>query len=74
MNYEFYFLRDTGSEQPEVLRVMAPSFDNAAVIVARKHGWTGSRRQVKDYIRSAHIHPVEIQNIFEQTLSSPALP
>ena len=67
MNYEFYFLKDTGWREPEVLRVIAPSYDNAAAIVARQYGSaspSASSCGVKEYIRSLDIYPVEIMNIF----------
>jgi hypothetical protein len=77
MNYEFYFLKDTARNQPELLRVIAPSFDNAAALVARQFGWTAAPencRRVTEYIASIDIRPVEIQNIFERSLSSPNIP
>jgi propanediol dehydratase small subunit len=76
MNYEFYFLRDTEPNEPQILRVMAPSFDNAAALVARQYGWTAAaenRRRIAEYIESIDIRPVEIQNIFEPRPSSAAL-
>jgi hypothetical protein len=73
-NYEFYFLRDTGLKAPEILRVMAPSYDYATVIVARRHGWTAAFdnncRRVKEYIESIAIRPVEIQNLFDSSQPS----
>jgi hypothetical protein len=69
MNYEFYFLRNRGRNQPEIMRVIAPSYDNAATIVARQHGWTPAtenRRRVTDYIEAIDIRPIEIQNLFEK--------
>jgi hypothetical protein len=77
MNYEFYFLRDTGPNQPQILRVIAPSFDNAAAIVARQYGWIpagGNRRRVAEYIESIDIRPVEVQNIFERRQSVTSVP
>jgi len=72
MNYEFYFLRSTGLLGPELLRVIAPSYENAATIVARQFGWAtaidDNRRPVRDYIESIDIRPVEIQNLFEPSL------
>ncbi|MFZ0284358.1 MAG: hypothetical protein WAL32_03955 [Terriglobales bacterium] len=76
MNYEFYFLKDTAPDQPEVLRVMAPTFESAAAIVARRYGWSAakSRRRVREYIESVAIRPIEIQNIFERSLPPTSLP
>src|SRR5580698_2101069 len=67
MNYEFYFLRNSERSEPEIMRVMAPSYDSAAVIVARQHGWTaaaGNAGRVAEYIEAIDIRPIEIQNIF----------
>jgi hypothetical protein len=75
MNYEFYFLKDTASKDPELLRVIASNFDNAATLVARQYGWNASaenRRRVTEFIESIDIRPVEIQNIFERNHSSVA--
>jgi hypothetical protein len=69
MNYEFYFLKNTRQNEPEIMRVIAPSFDNAAVIVAQQHGWTATaenRRRVAEYIEAIDIRPIEVQNIFEK--------
>ena len=76
MNYEFYFLKNTGPNEPEILRVIAPSFDNAAALVARQYGCTAAenRRGVTEYIESIDIRPVEIQNIFERSFSAIGLP
>jgi hypothetical protein len=76
MNYEFYFLKNATLDEPEILRVMAGSYDNAAELVARQNGWTEaseSRRRVMEYIKSMDIHPIEVQNIFERTFSTPRL-
>ena len=78
MNYEFYFLKNATLDEPEILRVMAGSYDNATEIVARQNGWTAgceSRTRVAEYIESIDIHPIEVQNIFERNgLSSTSLP
>jgi hypothetical protein len=76
MNYEFYFRKDTERNEPEILRVIAPSFDTAAAIVARQYGWTAAenRRRVTEYIASIDIHPIEIQNIFERSFPSASMP
>lgn len=69
MNYEFYFLKDAELEDPEILRVIAPSFDNAAVMVARKFGWTATAEnctRVTEYIGSIDIRPIQIQNLFSR--------
>jgi hypothetical protein len=76
MNYEFYFRKDRERNQPEILRVMAPSFDTAAAIVARQYGWTTAEncRRVTEYIASIDIHPIEIQNIFERNFPLASVP
>jgi hypothetical protein len=77
MNYEFYFLKETGPNEPEVLRVMAPSFDNAAAIVAQQYGCTAApepRGRGEGYVESPVIRPIEIQNIFAGNLSPTSLP
>jgi hypothetical protein len=78
MKYEFYFLKNATLDEPEILRVMAGSFDNAAEIVARQNGWSAaceSRKRATDYIQSIDIHPIEVQNIFERScLLSTSLP
>ncbi|MGH9497908.1 MAG: hypothetical protein ACRD3L_02085 [Terriglobales bacterium] len=74
MKYEFYFLRETGQNAPEVLRVIAASYQNAASIVARQYGcnlepgWHG--RETADL----DIRPIEIQNIFERNSFPANLP
>jgi hypothetical protein len=75
MNYEFFFLKETGPNHPEVLRVIAPSFDSAAALVARQYGCAvdESRRQMTDIIEAIDIRPIEIQNIFGR-LASTSLP
>lgn len=76
MNYEFYFRKDTERNEPEIFRVIAPSFDTAAAIVARQYGWTAAEnhRRVTEYIASIDIHPIEIQNIFERSFASASMP
>ena len=76
MNYEFYFRKETERNELEILRVIAPSFDTAAAIVARQYGWTAAenRRRVTEYIASIDIHPIEIQNIFERSFPSASMP
>ena len=63
MNYEFYFLHRREQSEPEILRVMAPSYEYATALVAKQFGWD-KRRQLKDYVESIDIRPVEVQNIF----------
>ena len=67
MNYEFFFLRNVGLENPTVLRVMAPSYHKAIAIVARRYGCTslaGNGKWMKEFVHSRHIHAVEVENIF----------
>jgi hypothetical protein len=70
MNYEFYFLKKTPAHDPKVLRVMAPSYENAAAIVARQCGPTTTI----DPGASGDIRPIEIQNIFERSLFPTSIP
>ena len=52
MNYEFFFLRNVGLENPTVLRVMAPSYHHAIALVARHHGCTslaGNWKGMKEF-------------------------
>jgi hypothetical protein len=63
MNYEFYFLHRREQNEPEILRVMAPTYENATAMVARQFGWD-KRKQPKEYVESIDIRPVEVQNIF----------
>jgi hypothetical protein len=68
MSYEFYFLKDATRDEPEILRVIAGSYDTALEIVARRYGWTAAfenRKRVTEYVESIDIHPIEIQNVFE---------
>ena len=77
MTYEFYFLKETGPKEPEILRVIAPSYDYAAAIVARRHGWPAASdncRRAKEYIESIPIRPIEIQNLFESSLPLARVP
>jgi hypothetical protein len=74
MTYEFYFLKETGPKEPEILRVIAASYDHAAAMVARLYGCTAPIDQggrVKEYIESIAIRPIEVQNLFESRFSSP---
>ncbi len=64
MNYEFFFLRNVGLENPTVLRVMAPSYHEAIALVARRYGCTslaGNWQGMKD------IHAAELENIVEKS-------
>jgi len=63
MNYEFYFLHRREQNEPEILRVMAPTYENATAMVASQFGWD-KRKQLKEYVESIDIRPVEVQNIF----------
>jgi hypothetical protein len=77
MNYEFYFLKDATRDEPEILRVIAGSYDIALEIVARRYGWTAafeSRKRVTEYVESIDIHPIEIQNMFETALPLTTMP
>ncbi len=70
MNYEFFFLRNVGLENPTVLRVMAPSYHEAIALVARRYGCTslaGNWQGMKEFVHSRHIHAVEVENILEKS-------
>jgi hypothetical protein len=72
MNYEFYFLRKTRPDNPEILRVIAPTYENAAAIVARQCGCAPGRNGQQS--EQVDIRPIEIQNIFERNVSSVVVP
>ena len=66
MNYEFFFLRNVGLENPTVLREMAPSYHEAIALVARRYGCTslaGNWQGMKEFVHSRHIHAVEVERI-----------
>ncbi len=73
MNYEFFFLRNVGLENPTVLRVMAPSYHEAIALLARRYGCTslaGNWKEMKEFVYSRHIHAVEVENILKQARES----
>jgi hypothetical protein len=73
MNYEFYFLRKTRPDNPEILRVIAPTYENAAAIVARQCGCAPAPGRNGQQGEPVDIRPIEIQNIFERNVSSAVL-
>ena len=73
MNYEFFFLRQAGQRRPKVLRVIAPSQNQAIAAVARQYGWTAPTdncKRMNRYLHSNNVHSINVQNIFPRRMET----